>query len=68
MFQLNSSELINIKSQTVICNTITHRKGVNPTVFLKNENLIVLYKNNTKYDKKIREIEERIFKIEKEKK
>ena len=32
----------------------------------QNENLIVLYKNNTKYDEKIREIEKRLLKIEKE--
>lgn len=32
-FQLNSNELAHIKSQNVIRNNITYRKGVAPTVF-----------------------------------
>ena len=77
-FQLNSKKLDNLRSQTVTTkqlSNISYMSRSLPYAFthlrrfiLKNENLIVLYKNNTKYDKKIREIEERIFKIEKEKK
>ena len=124
-FQLNSSELAEIKSQNAIRNRITNRKGVNPTVFteqgayalsfvlrsdravkmgifivrafthlrrfiLKNENLmmelknndhlsvtftnfekrieqdlIVLYKNASKFEKKFKLIEKRLVELEK---
>lgn len=33
LFQLDSSELADFKSQNVICNSLNTRKGVNPTVF-----------------------------------
>jgi hypothetical protein len=126
-FRLNSSELADIKSQSVIRSNVSMRKGVTPMVFteqgtyalsfvlkseeavamgvfiarafthlrrfiLKNENLmmelknndnlsstfstfekyieqnlIVIYKNNTKYEKRFKELEKRIAEIEGEK-
>ncbi len=94
-FQLNSSELADIKSQFVICNTLSDRKGMMPYVFteqgayalsfvlrssraiemgifiarafthlrrfvLKNENLMMELKNNDSLSKTFSNFEKRI--------